>query len=210
MSELQKAKYPTTDAWEEAYRKGTPPWDAGKPHAELVRVLDEKHFKSGTVLEMGCGTGADAAYWASKRFEVTAIDCSPIALERARLRAEQQDVLLRFVLGDVFEFARSSGSFDIVYDSGFYHCIRLVELEKFLDMLWHITQPGSFYFCLAGAVRESIEEGPPQVSEDDIHSELGRLFEMVQLRPTRLENSVRKESYPAWSCLMRRPMSNGK
>jgi SAM-dependent methyltransferase len=210
MNEPRKPKYATTAAWEDAYRKGTPPWDAGKPHAELLRVLDEKHFTSGSLLELGCGTGADCVYLASRRFDVTAIDCSPIALERARGRAEQQDALLRFVLGDAFEFAQTSEQFDIVYDSGFYHCARLVNLEKYLDMLWRVTHPGSFYFCLAGAIREESEEGPPQVSEDDIHNELGRLFELVQLRPTRLECAEKKEGYPAWSCLMRRPNATGK
>ena len=97
--------------------RGTPPWDAGKPHAELVRVLDEYRLRPQTVLEVGCGTGADAILLARRRFEVTAVDCSPIAVERARLRAEQQDALIRFVLADIFEFARSAGQFDLVYDA---------------------------------------------------------------------------------------------
>ena len=142
--------------------------------------------------------------------DVTAVDSSPIALERARVRAEQQDALLRFVLGDVFEFARTAGQFDLVYDAGFYHFIRLVNLDRYLDMLWRVTQPGSYYFCLAGAASETAEGGPPQVDEDDIHNELGRLFELVKLRPTRLECAERVEGYAGWSCLMRRPLVGGK
>jgi SAM-dependent methyltransferase len=210
MKPTSRPPFVTAADWEAAYRAGTPPWDTGKPHVELVRVLDEGHFRSGTVLELGCGTGTDAVYLARRRFEVTAVDCSAIALERARLRAEQHDAVLRFVFDDAFEFARTSGPFDVVYDAGFYHFMRLVNLEGYLDMLWRVTRSGSYFFCLAGAAGDAAEGSPPQIGEDDIHEELTRLFELVQLRPAQLEGLSRPDGYLAWSCLMRRPMTIGK
>lgn len=197
-------------SWDAIYQVGTPLWDAGRPHAELIRVLDEYRFCPQTVLEVGCGTGADAIYLARRRFEVTAVDCSPIAIERARLRAEQQDVLLRFVLADVFEFAETAGTFDFVYDAGLYHSIREDQLEAYLDMLWRVTRPGSHYLCLAGAPGEPSEDGPPTVTADEIQEELCRLFEVMHLRPTRLESSCPERTHPAWSCLMRRPLVHCK
>jgi SAM-dependent methyltransferase len=206
MRQLSVAKPAVITDWEAMYRQGTPPWDAGAPHSELLRVLDEYPLpKCGTVLEIGCGTGADAICFAKRRFEVTAVDCSPIALERARLRAEHENALLRFVLEDIFEFGKTLGQFDVVYDAGFYHYIRLTKLEEYLDLLWRLTRPGSWYFCLAGSVGERAEGGPPQVSEDDIRFELGRLFEFVHLRRAKFENANRPQGYLGWSCLMRRP-----
>jgi methyl halide transferase len=200
----------TVADWDTAYREGTPAWDAGRPHAELSRVLDEYRLRPQTVLEIGCGSGADAIVLARRRFEVTAVDCSPIAIERARLRAEQCDALLRFVLDDVFSFARTAGQFDLVYDAGLYHSVRGANLERYLDMLWRVTRPGSYYFCLAGAPGEQTDDGPCQVSEDEIHNELGRLFEFVHLRPTRLESANPNQSFVGWSCLMRRPLVGAK
>jgi SAM-dependent methyltransferase len=210
MSQPSKPKCVTIADWDTAYREGTPPWDAGRPHAELARVLDEYRLRPQTVLEVGCGTGADAIVLARRRFEVTAVDCSPIAIERARLRAEQSDAVLRFVLDDVFDFARTSGQFDLVYDACLYHAIRLVNLARYVDMLWRVTRPGSYYFCLAGAPSETVEDGPPQVTEDEMHNELGRLFEFVHLRPTRLESANPNQTYAGWSCLMLRPLVGGK
>jgi len=206
MNQTTRPKYVTKADWDAAYRQGTPPWDTGAPHAELVRVLDEYRLQPQTVLEVGCGTGADAILLARRRLEVTAVDCSPIALERARLRAEQENALVRFVLDDVFEFAHSAGQFDLVHDAGLYHAVRQTNLEQYLDMLWRVTRPGSYYFCLAGAPDKTADDGPPQVTEDEIHNELGRLFEFIHVRPTRLESPNRNRGYPAWSCLMRRPM----
>ena len=191
--------------WDGMYRQGTPPWDVGRPHAELVRVLDEGLVSRGTVLELGCGTGADAILLAQRGFDVTAVERSPIAIERARARVEQYDALVRFVLADVFQFAKNSGPFDFVYDAGFYHFVRLADLDRMIDMLWRVTRPGSCYLCLAGAAGEVVESGPPQVTEDEIYDELGRLFEPVHVRPCRLESPRRPEGYRSWSCLMRRP-----
>jgi SAM-dependent methyltransferase len=205
----QKPKYTTPADWDTAYREGTPPWDSGSPHAELARVLDEYRLRPQTVLEIGCGTGADAILLARRRFEVTAVDCSPIALERARVRAERQSAAIHFVLADIFDFVRSAGHYDLVYDAGVYHSLRQVSLDRYLDVLWRVSRPGSYYFCLAGAVDPSVTEGPPQVSEEDIHNELGRLFEFIHVRPVRLEALGRPEGYAGWSCLMRRPQIGG-
>jgi SAM-dependent methyltransferase len=205
MSEPTRRKYVSTDDWESVYREGTPPWDAGKPHAELTKVLDEYRLRPQTVLEIGCGTGADAILLARRRFEVTAVECSAIALERARLRSEQYNAPIHFVLADIFDYVRNAPQFDFVYDSGVYHCLRQTNLDRYLDVLWRVTRPGSYYLCLAGAPDETAVEGPPQVTEDEIHNELGRLFESIHLRPIRLESPTKKEGFAAWSCLMRRP-----
>jgi len=196
--------------WDAIYQAGTPPWDAGKPHAELIRVLEEYHLRPRTVLEVGCGTGSDAIYLARRRFEVTAVDCSAIAIERARLRAERHDVVLRFVQADVFEFAGTAGCFDFVYDAGLYHAIREEHLEAYLDMLWRVTRPGSYYLCLAGAPGEGDDDGPPVVTADEMQEELCRLFEVIHLRAARLESSDPERTHPAWSCLMRRPVVQSK
>ncbi len=191
--------------WDTVYRHGTPPWETGLVSSELVRVLDEGVIRPGSVLEVGCGTGADAVFLAQRGFDVTAVDSSAMAIERARGRAEQEDTLIRFVMDDVFNFTQSAETFDLIYDAGFYHFIRLSALDQFLDMLWRITNTGSLYLTLAGSTEEEAEGGPPQVSEDEIRGELGRLFEFVHLRPFRFESPGREEGYAGWSCLMRRP-----
>lgn len=196
---------PRPPDWDALYRLGTPPWESGVPSGELVRVLDEGLVKPCAALEIGCGTGADAVYLARRGFELTAVDSSPTAMERARGRAQRAGVLIRFVLDDVFAFARQSGPFDLVYDAGFYHFARQWELERLLDLLWRVTRPGSYYLTLAGSTDETAEGGPPRVSEEEVRFELGRLFQCVHLRPFRFESPARADGYLGWSCLMQRP-----
>lgn len=191
--------------WDAMYREGTPPWESGLASQELEKILSEGLIPRGTALELGCGTGADAICLAKHGFDVTAVESAPTALERARYRAEMEDALLCFVLADVFHFCPKAGQFDLVYDAGFYHFIRQTELERFLDLLWRVTRPGSYYLTLAGAPDEAAEGGPPTVKEAEIRNELGRLFEFVHLRRFRFESPRRPEGYMGWSCLMKRP-----
>lgn len=195
----------TIPDWDAVYRMGSPPWDHEEPSNELIKVLNEVPIPVGTALEPGCGTGADAVYLARRGFEVTAVDSSPTALERARTRAEMAGVNVCFVLDDVFDFIQSCEPFDFVYDCGFYHFVRLVKLTGYIDFLWRATHPGSYCLVLAGSTDETAPGGPPQVSETEIRHELGRLFEFVHIRPFRFASSARPEGYLGWSCLMRRP-----
>jgi SAM-dependent methyltransferase len=205
MSRLKTKKQNVPD-WDALYRQGTPPWETGRPSPELMHLVQERVLRPCSTLELGCGTGANAIYLSQKRFEVTALDASPLALERARLRCEQDGGLVRFVLADIYDFAKKAERFDLVLDVGFYHFARRKQLARFLDMLWWVTRPGSYYLTLAGAAGEPVVEGgPPQVSEEEIRSELGRLFEFVHLRPMRWESPLRAEGFLGWSCLLRRP-----
>jgi SAM-dependent methyltransferase len=192
--------------WDAIYREGTPPWETGMVEPELIRAVESGEVPRGTALEIGCGTGADAIYLVKQGFEVTAVDSSATAIERARVRAEQEDALPRFVLADIFEFAPTAGQFDFVYDKGFYHFIRQFDLNRYLDVLWRTTRPGSYYLTVAGAPAESCDNGPPQVTERQIYNELGRLFEVIRLEACRLGSSFSAEGFPAWCCLMRRPV----
>ena len=205
MSESSEAKPMTLLDWDAMYRQGTPPWETGCPAAELVRVLDQRLVPPGITLEVGCGTGADAVCLAQHGFEVTAVDASPQAIERARHRARLEAAPVCFLLDDVFQFVETADPFDFVYDAGFYHFIRRTQLHPYLDLLWRTTRPGSYYLALVGSTGEEADGGPPQVSEDQIRLELGRLFEFLHVRHFRFESPCRKQGYLGWSCLMRRP-----
>jgi SAM-dependent methyltransferase len=56
--------------------------DAGEPSPYVVNEL--AGLRPGTVLDAGCGTGADAIWLAGQGWEVTAVDISPTALDHAR------------------------------------------------------------------------------------------------------------------------------
>ncbi|WP_171165941.1 bifunctional 2-polyprenyl-6-hydroxyphenol methylase/3-demethylubiquinol 3-O-methyltransferase UbiG [Streptomyces sp. I05A-00742] len=79
MTDIQQQ--PTPQAfWEEYYGRSGRVW-SGRPNPLLVREAAD--LPAGSALDLGCGEGADAVWLAAEGWNVTAVDVSPTALERA-------------------------------------------------------------------------------------------------------------------------------
>jgi SAM-dependent methyltransferase len=192
--------------WNERYVKGETPWDTGQPSSELLRVLAESAIPIGRAVELGCGTGANAVRLAQQGFDVTAVDLSPLAVEQAQRRAEATGVRVRFLAADLLHPPEElTGPFDFVFDRGCYHIVRREDVNSFLETLRRLTRPGTLALVLTGNADEPHTPGPPVVTEQQIRTELGSLFDILQLRAFRFDQveevGVR---FLGWSCLMRR------
>jgi SAM-dependent methyltransferase len=66
------------------------------------------------VLDVGCGEGADAVWLARSGWEVTALEVSGVALERAAAHAREAGVDVRWVHAGLVEAALPPASFDLV------------------------------------------------------------------------------------------------
>lgn len=68
------------------------------------------------ILEVGCGTGKTACYFAKRGYQVTALDMHPGMLEKARKRAENEGIPdIAWVEGSVEALPFEDGAFDVVY-----------------------------------------------------------------------------------------------
>jgi SAM-dependent methyltransferase len=74
--------------WEDRYQSSAA-GSAGRPSSQLVAEVAD--MSPGTVLEAGCGTGADAVWLASQGWEVTAVDISPTAVQHAQTLAARYE-----------------------------------------------------------------------------------------------------------------------
>jgi len=70
--------------WDERYRSKASLW-SHEPNRYLVSEASE--LAPGTALDAGCGEGADAIWLAGQGWQVTAVDLSSVALERAAANA---------------------------------------------------------------------------------------------------------------------------
>ncbi len=195
--------------WDQRYTAGETPWDSGQPSNQLLRVLDAQRIAPCRMLELGCGSGTNAIALARRGFQVTAVDVSKVAIERAQQKAQAAGVNIEFHVADIAALPPLGPPFDFVFDRGVYHHMRRASLAVFLDVLARTTRSGGLYLTLAGNANEARpqEEGPPQVHEEEMCRELSPLFELVELREFRFDGVV-IEGHPveplAWSALWRR------
>jgi len=70
-----------------------------------------------TLLDVGCGEGRDAVFFAGKGYAVTAFDMSPVGVEKAKRLADKAKVSLNVFVADINEF-RLTASYDIIFSTG--------------------------------------------------------------------------------------------
>jgi SAM-dependent methyltransferase len=196
--------------WDQRYIQSDTPWDSGVPSQHLKSFLAEGKVKSGRVLELGCGTGTNAIFLAQQGFDVTAVDLSPTALERAREKAAQAKVKINFVEADVTALPDLGGPFPFMFDRGTYHIVRKINLAGFQTMLAKMVEPSGFYLVLAGNANTlaPADQGPPTVRAAEIAAEIElNSFDLVELKQT-VFHGVKiegREFTPlAWSALFQR------
>lgn len=75
--------------WADAYRTGDCAWDTRVPSPELVSCLERLHLPPSRVLDVGCGTGANAVFLAQQGHSVVAIDFVAEAITKAKRMAPE-------------------------------------------------------------------------------------------------------------------------
>ncbi len=71
-------------------------------------------FGDGRALVVACGAGRNALYLAEQGFEVTGVDISEVAIERATLEARSRGLSIEFVVTDLDDFRHEPGSFELI------------------------------------------------------------------------------------------------
>jgi SAM-dependent methyltransferase len=97
--------------WDKRYSEQDQMW-SGKPNGTLVTEV--AGLTPGRVLDIGCGEGADAIWLAGNGWDVTALEVSGVALERAARHAADAGVTVHWVHAGMVEAALPPASFDLV------------------------------------------------------------------------------------------------
>jgi SAM-dependent methyltransferase len=105
--------------------------------AFLVRMVDDR--KPGRALDVAMGQGRHALYLASKGWEVTGYDISPVGLATARAASEKAGFKLNTVLASHDEFDYGAGKWDLIVET--FAFTNLAD-EAYRQRIFNSLKPG--------------------------------------------------------------------
>jgi SAM-dependent methyltransferase len=133
--------------FDEAYATGRPPWDIEGPQPDFRRLVDAGLIE-GRVLDVGCGTGEHALFFAARGLDVVGVDASAMAVKRATDRACERGLSVRFVEDDVRKLAGLGDSFDTITDSGCLHTLSDEAMAETIRGAHAVLRPGGTYWLM--------------------------------------------------------------
>jgi len=124
------------------------PWVYEEPPVELVRLLDGELVEPGRAVDLGCGRGANAAFLASRGFDVTGVDFSPSAVAQAE--ASYSAPNCRFEVMDLTRRAvPEMPGFHFALDWLTLHHILPPDRQQFIANVAAMLNPGGVYFSVS-------------------------------------------------------------
>lgn len=97
--------------WDARYAGAPQVW-SGRPNPALVAEVSD--LEPGRALDVGCGEGADAVWLGARGWDVTALDVSRVALERAARHATEAGVAVTWIHAGLTDAQLPAGGFDLV------------------------------------------------------------------------------------------------
>lgn len=137
---------PVGYAYDAAYM-GVPNWDIGRPQWAFVRLADANGI-DGRVLDVGCGTGELSMFLARRGHEVLGIDLSPVAVDRARAKAEGRRIDARFLVWDALEMDALGVTVDTIVDCATFHVLDSDQRDRYAAAAARTLAVGGRLFVL--------------------------------------------------------------
>ena len=160
--------------YEDAYRSeeyywGTEPAAFCKELMELCPVSGET-----TVLDIGCGEGKDAVFFAVNGYTVDAFDVTESGIRKTMLLAEKKHVRVNAWVDDINTFDVNR-QYDIVYSTGTVQYLFEENKKPFFEKINRITKPGGIVFFNV-FVEKPFLPLPPDWDREEKMWKTGELF----------------------------------
>ena len=118
------------------------PFFVEKPDENLVQMFYSGALRPGKTLELGCGHGRNARYFADQNCEIDAVDFSRVAIEWANEFATFGKHKINYVHDSIYNLQLKGCTYDIVYDSGCFHHQAPHRRASYRDLVATVIKPG--------------------------------------------------------------------
>lgn len=184
--------------WDRRYEERDLVWSA-EPNRFLV--AETEALTPGRALDLACGEGRNALWLAERGWNVTGVDFSTVAIEKARAIAARRGVDAEWVAADLLVYAPEPGAYDLVL--AFYLQISADERRRVLARAAAAVAPGGTFLLVGHDVLNLTEGwgGPSDASllytPEEIAGELPGLEVERAERVTRRPDGAERDAIDA-------------
>lgn len=181
--------------WENLYREGRTPWDAGGVPPEMERYLAGRP-RGLRALVPGCGSAYEAGRMAVLGYQVLAVDFSPAAVVRARtVTAGTGAVIL-----EADFFALAGRRYDLIYERAFMCALAPDQRADWAAQCARLMRTGGHLAGLFFTDPEATDGPPFGIDDAALGTLLHPWFRRLEDRPSSgsLPVFVGRERWQVW------------
>ena len=176
------------NSFESAYLGAPPPWDIGRPQPAIVKLAQGGQI-TGSVLDVGCGTGENVLFLAERGLAASGVDGAPTAIKKAQAKAKERGLNASFGVGDALDLSVPKRPYDTVIDSGLFHVFSDEDRTRFAESLRRVMRPGGVYFLMCFSDQEPGDWGPRRVTQAEIRSVFSDGWRVDQIQPSAFDTN---------------------
>ncbi len=190
--------------WHRLYELVPPerlPWHCPDLDPDLARELERVGLRRGHFLDIGAGSGHQAAALARRGFTVTGTDVSEAALAQARQVAAD----VAFVADDITATALV-GPFDYAFDRGCLHVLSRIDRPLFAKAAAALVRPGGLLFlkCVSAEDDGPAAIGPERFTGGELAELFGGAFRLIRCMPTIFQGPLARQPKALFAVFQRR------
>ncbi len=177
-------------------------WEDDQPVPVDLQTIIRRYFRPGLTVDVGCGSGRDAAWLSANGFDVVGVDPSEGLLAEARARHGG----VRFEVGALPDLGKlMGGAFaNVLCETVIMHLnptlipesvrrlIGLLEPQGTLCLTWRVTdgvdkrdEHGRLYSAFApGLVKEGLSQARIELDEEEVSVSSGKTVHRIVARRT--------------------------
>lgn len=116
----------------------------GEARFRQLALKELRIDNNSQILDLCCGAGQTTQFLVQYSNQVTGLDASPVALERAKKRVPQAN----YVEGLAEELPFAEASFDLVQTSVALHEMKPAQLNQILQEVYRVLKPHGMFACI--------------------------------------------------------------
>jgi len=187
----------------DAIYQGKPAWDIGRPQPAFVALADAG-MVTGSVLDVGCGTGEHALMAAARGCDAVGVDMAAVAIATAVRKATDRGLTARFVVGNALELESLTQMFDTVLDCGLFHVLDDADRMAYERSLAAVIPAGGRYFMLCFSDQQPGDWGPRRIRRDEITTTFAGAWHIDSIEPATIDITMDANGARAWLASMTR------